>query len=352
MSKLLARTLVGLVVVTILVGALPMSALAAEDIPAPRQSGDTNPSDTIHVVQAGETLFRISVRYGVPMASIIAANNITNPARIYAGQQLVIPGSGSAPAPPASGETVQHVVQRGEILSRIAQSYGVPMASIIAANNITNPSRLLAGQVLTIPGATGTPQQPQPEQPQQPGSPAGSYVVQRGDTLFKIATRHGVSVNDLMAHNQISNPNRIFVGQRLIIPAAGSPPPASNAPAAPSASGKIILVVLSQQRTYAYENGQLLREFIVSTGLPRTPTVTGDYAVYVKYRAARMRGPGYDLANVPYVMYFYRGYGLHGTYWHNNFGQPMSHGCVNLRTSDAEWLFNWAPVGTPVRVVY
>jgi lipoprotein-anchoring transpeptidase ErfK/SrfK len=55
---------------------------------------------------------------------------------------------------------------------------------------------------------------------------------------------------------------------------------------------------------------------------------------------------------VPYSMYFYQGYALHGTYWHSNFGQPMSHGCVNLRTADAEWLYQFAPVGTAVRVQY
>jgi lipoprotein-anchoring transpeptidase ErfK/SrfK len=47
-------------------------------------------------------------------------------------------------------------------------------------------------------------------------------------------------------------------------------------------------------------------------------------------------------------MYFYRGYAIHGTYWHNNFGRPMSHGCVNMRTGDAAWVYNWAPIGTPV----
>jgi lipoprotein-anchoring transpeptidase ErfK/SrfK len=51
-------------------------------------------------------------------------------------------------------------------------------------------------------------------------------------------------------------------------------------------------------------------------------------------------------------MYFYRDYGLHGTYWHSNFGRPMSRGCVNLRTPDAQWLYNWAEVGTPVHVRY
>ena len=60
----------------------------------------------------------------------------------------------------------------------------------------------------------------------------------------------------------------------------------------------------------------------------------------------------YDLANVPYVMYFHEGYGLHGTYWHNNFGTPMSHGCVNLSTGDAGWFYNWASVGTKVVTHY
>jgi lipoprotein-anchoring transpeptidase ErfK/SrfK len=111
-----------------------------------------------------------------------------------------------------------------------------------------------------------------------------------------------------------------------------------------------ILVDLTDQRTYAYEGTQLVNSFLVSTGTWRTPTVTGTFKIYVKYRYADMRGPGYHLRDVPYVMYFYKGYGLHGTYWHNNFGTPMSHGCVNLQTDEAGWLFNWASVGTVVHV--
>ena len=109
-------------------------------------------------------------------------------------------------------------------------------------------------------------------------------------------------------------------------------------------------VDLSQQRVYAYEGNKLINSFLVSTGTWRHPTVIGKFRIYVKYRAADMRGPGYYLPNVPYVMYFYKGYGLHGTYWHHNFGTPMSHGCVNLRTDNARWLFNWASVGTIVNV--
>jgi lipoprotein-anchoring transpeptidase ErfK/SrfK len=80
--------------------------------------------------------------------------------------------------------------------------------------------------------------------------------------------------------------------------------------------------------------------------------VTGEYKIYVKVRMQDMSGPGYYLRDVPYVMFFKGDYGLHGTYWHNNFGTPMSRGCVNLTIDDAAWLFNWASVGTIVNVHY
>ena len=109
-------------------------------------------------------------------------------------------------------------------------------------------------------------------------------------------------------------------------------------------------VDLSSQRTYAYEGDQLLRTTLVSTGTWLHPTVKGTFKIYVKYRAADMSGPGYYLPSVPYVMYFFKGYGLHGTYWHHNFGTPMSHGCVNLPTDEAAWFFNFASVGTVVNI--
>jgi lipoprotein-anchoring transpeptidase ErfK/SrfK len=89
---------------------------------------------------------------------------------------------------------------------------------------------------------------------------------------------------------------------------------------------------------------------MVSTGTGNTPTPVGEYAIYSKVRSQTMSGPGYSLPNVEFVSYFYSSYAIHGTYWHNNFGQPMSHGCVNMRNTDAEWLYTWAPIGTPVSV--
>ncbi len=115
---------------------------------------------------------------------------------------------------------------------------------------------------------------------------------------------------------------------------------------------KWIDINLSRQRLYAYVGTRLVRQFLISSGVAAHPTVLGTYHIYVKYVSTLMVGPGYYLPNVPYTMYFYRGYGIHGTYWHHNFGTPMSHGCINMETNDARWLFYWAPLGTVVNIHY
>jgi lipoprotein-anchoring transpeptidase ErfK/SrfK len=111
-------------------------------------------------------------------------------------------------------------------------------------------------------------------------------------------------------------------------------------------------VNLSEQRVSAYEGDMVVNSFVVSTGVAQTPTVTGKYKIWIKVRVQDMSGPGYHLRDVPYVMFFYKGYGFHGTYWHNNFGSPMSRGCVNLTIPDSEWLYHWASIGTVVNVHY
>ncbi|GAB4488118.1 MAG: hypothetical protein Fur0016_04710 [Anaerolineales bacterium] len=135
-----------------------------------------------------------------------------------------------------------------------------------------------------------------------------------------------------------------------VVPTRAVPPQAQN----PGAGGgeRWIDVDLSQQMLYAYEGNTLVNSFVVSTGTWQYPTVTGQYRIYIKYRYKDMSGPGYYLKNVPYTMFFYKGYAIHGTYWHNNFGTPMSHGCVNLTIADAEWVYNFASVGTLVNVHY
>lgn len=124
----------------------------------------------------------------------------------------------------------------------------------------------------------------------------------------------------------------------------------ANEPPQVGENERWIDVDLSEQMTYAYEGNHIVNSFLVSTGTWLHPTVTGQFRIYVKYLYSDMAGPGYYLPDVPYTMYFYDGYSLHGTYWHSNFGTPMSHGCVNLSIPDAEWLYYWADVGTLVNV--
>ena len=177
------------------------------------------------------------------------------------------------------------------------------------------------------------------------------YTVQVGDTLGGIANQFGVDTMGLARANHIDNIDLIYVDQVLlidIIPVTVPQPTVTK--------GKQIVVVLSTQRTYSFEDGILLKEFIVSTGTWNRPTVTGEYEIYEKHEFDDMSGgvkgvDYYYLADVPWTMYFHKGYGFHGTYWHHNFGVPMSHGCVNMYTPDAEWLYAWAPIGTPVLIL-
>jgi lipoprotein-anchoring transpeptidase ErfK/SrfK len=103
---------------------------------------------------------------------------------------------------------------------------------------------------------------------------------------------------------------------------------------------------------YAYEGENVVNSFIASTGTWQYPTVTGQYNVYLMMPYKDMSGDDYYLPDVPNTMFFYEGYAIHGTYWHSNFGTPMSHGCVNLSISDSDWVYQWASVGTLVNVHY
>src|SRR3989344_3806842 len=130
-----------------------------------------------------------------------------------------------------------------------------------------------------------------------------------------------------------------------------------------SVGAKRIEVNLQLQHVYGFDGNSKLFDFVVSTG-KWAPTPKGNFTIERKIRAQKMSGGSkerntyYYLPNVPWVMFYgnsqipwYRGFSFHGTYWHNNFGQPMSHGCVNMKTPEAEQLFNWAPIGTPV-IIY
>ena len=115
---------------------------------------------------------------------------------------------------------------------------------------------------------------------------------------------------------------------------------------------KLIVVNLTSKKMWAYQDGKVVKTFLVSAGKPSTPTPTGEFHIWTKLTKQTMVGPGYVQPDVPWVNYFdHSGDAIHGVYWRPSsvFGHVnTSHGCVGISLSDAQWMFNWAPVGTTV----
>ncbi|MEP6984739.1 MAG: LysM peptidoglycan-binding domain-containing protein [Chloroflexota bacterium] len=373
MSRRHVRTIAHVIMVIGLLAVLTVLPTFAQD------------SQTTHVVQRGENLYRIALKYGISVDALTKANDITNASRIFAGQTLIIPDYNPAPDtvenPTVAGTPIKYTVTFGDTLAGIASKYGMTVDELMKINNIDNPNHITRGQELNVWSLTPV-DAPAVDAPQitvdaaptsEPAAvvaapvvqppPSATYTVAAGDQLGKIANKFGVSWVDIATANGISDANQIYAGQTLTIPGVSAAvAAANNVPAAPPTPqfvpdpptiyvGRQVVVDLSDQMVYAYQDGVLVRSLRVSTGLPGSETVLGDYKVYHMLESQRMVGPGYDLPGVPYVMYFYQGYALHGTYWHHNFGHPMSHGCVNMPTPEAEWFYeNFVEIGTPVHV--
>jgi lipoprotein-anchoring transpeptidase ErfK/SrfK len=134
------------------------------------------------------------------------------------------------------------------------------------------------------------------------------------------------------------------------------PPPGSPRPLGVGPTEKWIDVNLTTQTLTAYEGDTPVLTTLISSGRWEYQTLTGEFRTYLKYDMQTMTGYhlglDYVTTDVPHVMYFYRDFAIHGAYWHNSFGTPVSHGCVNAPPPDAAWLYSWAPVGTFVTVHY
>lgn len=271
-----------------------------------------------------------------------------------------------------------YTAQTGDTVGSIASQHQVPLERLLTSNGLHVDSQLYVGQRLLIPGAVViTPAQDEAQSEAEAAEfaefnqEATVYLVKVGDTLPAIAHQVGVSVPAIRQANGLGETNLIYPGQRLTIPVVSETTDLATIEKSETASSLVssiyntdptpeelaarwIYVDLSEQSLTAYQGVYPVFTTLVSTGLARYPTVVGDFEVYVKYDSTRMTGgygaDYYDLANVPHTMYFYGGYALHGAYWHDNFGNPMSHGCVNLALPDAELLYNWAAVGTKVVV--
>jgi len=162
-----------------------------------------------HTVRYGEYLGSIAASYNVSIANLLKANAVSNPNLIRVGQVLTIPGVGTT----GGSAPLVHLVQRGESLASIAAKYGVSLSGLAAANGMTPTSTVYETTRLRVSPAppTFTPAH----------SDSGVYMVAAGDTLGGIALDQGTTVRRLVELNDLSNPNRIGVGQRLTVPGGG-----------------------------------------------------------------------------------------------------------------------------------
>jgi LysM repeat protein len=300
------------------------------------------------VVQLGENLFRLSLRYGTTIEAIQQANSLADEHSIYVGQRLVIPVSGQAPLSTASAATTggAYVVQRGDTLIGIAWRYGLSVWDLMHANGLHGPHLVHAGQRLVIPGAGGSGPEPVLET-------SDTYVVQAGDTLTQIARRYRTTAFALAQRNGLVDPSSIRVGHVLQVPRLGSERPGG------SPGQKRILIDLSEQHLYAFNGGELVYSFVCSSGRAPSYTRTGEFEVQSKIPNAY--GGAWDIWMPHWLGIYWAGStenGIHAlpimsngeTLWAGYLGSPVSFGCIVLSTSDAASLYSWAAIGTRVSI--
>jgi murein DD-endopeptidase MepM/ murein hydrolase activator NlpD len=206
--------------------------------PVLAQGGGGEGQATIHVVQRGETVFRIAQQYGTSVEAIAQSNGLSDVTSIQVGQRLLIPNGAVNASTPTAG---QHTVQPGETLSHIALRYGTTPAMLAALNNVINPAQLFVGEVLDVSEVA-------------PGHPAVThgytYSVQPDDTLYRIAARFRANPTAILNVNGLERAELIYPGQMLVIPGEEGAPSLQDLPA-PLASFEVYPLPAEVGRTVA-----------------------------------------------------------------------------------------------------
>lgn len=326
-------------VVLILLTALAILLLAAVPVRAGQKP---------RTVGMRETLYDIAWEYDTTPETLRWLNNMSATEPAWTGMRMRVP--------PADG-LVLYRVEAGDTLATVAGKYGVALPDLVEYNDMSPAQQLVPGHGLLVPHELGfklTREVP-------------THVVQEGETLETIAAAYDASTRAINRVNEL-NGRAPKVGASLVIPTRllserlgeieNDAPAGSLAiplEAFPSLTEKWVSVDLSEQRVVAFEGTRPVADFLISSGRSPTPTVTGVFRIRAKVAAQTMEGGSretgdyYNLPNVQWVSYFYQAYSFHGTYWHRNFGHPMSHGCINMTNADAEWLYNWMGPQNPGR---
>lgn len=180
-------------------------------------------------------------------------------------------------------------------------------------------------------------------------------LIRSGGLLF-LSVQKPIDPNSLTGTFDSKADTAVFNNSPVPVPnyVVDGPPPTQSKVLGDSTAKKQIRIDLTQQRLFAYEGDHQVFSFYISSGKWH-PTPTGTFHIWTKLRYTGMEGGSkalhtyYNLPNVPFTMFMTgenmpktAGYAIHGTYWHNNFGHPMSHGCINMKTSEVEQLYYWA----------
>jgi LysM repeat protein len=297
---------------------------------------------SIHTVAAGETLTQIAQRYGVDVATLLELNSLPNANLVYVGQQLIVPGGGNWEQPQQEASQWEEPRWADDEPVSLGPSYkrqGVgwepqQSGSYQRAGVGWQPQESQARQ--SRPGVGWEPQNAEgdgyengyPEEAEWEAAPSqrNPYYQQEWESV------HSES-NDFppgSSWKPRSGPEAKY-GEELT-------------------GEKWIEVDIGDQVLIAYQGDSVVRFFTISSGSVTYPTITGSFRTYARTELQDMWGGSaatgdyYFQADVPWVQYFFEAYAIHGAYWHNNFGRPVGHGCINMRVEDSQWLYEWTGV--------
>jgi len=367
-----------------------------------------------YIVEAGETLRDIASQSGTDVATLIAINNLPNADMIYVGEQLVLPGgspnSGGWQQPSQQNGDAQNWQSNnnspgmawnsqqdqansypsGQSNQRQGVSYD-PSASQSAQSGpsqgnddwtwVNSSENTYTQGQSWDPSSAGQSNGRQgsaydPSASQQSGDSSGQQGPYGADPNWgapsdnsqqRSGTSYALDANQSQQSaqggpNQQNQQNNDWSWAHSDDNAnsAGSSwepsPGVADNRDAPLTGEKWIDIDISDQTLTAYQGDTVVRYFIVSTGSATYPTVTGTFYTYARYDLQDMTGGSvaagdyYYQPDVPWVQYFFEGFSIHGAYWHNMFGSPIGHGCINMRVNEAQWLYDWTSV-TGIRVV-
>ncbi len=280
----------------------------------------TCPSGTeIYVIKGGDTIALLAKRFNTTVSAILDVNPGIVPERLFIGQEICIPRQIQEPSCPIG--TAPYTIRSGDTLAKIAGRFNTSVEAILFANPGIIPERLSVGQIICVAQ----------EKPLLPACPTSNYyVITKGDTLASIAFTFDVGLQELLNANPGINPRNLYIGQVVCIPAKPSPVG--------------ITVSIPAKTLTLYRQGSFVKAYTVATGKPNTPTPTGTFTIVNKQiDPGGPFGTRWMGLSEPH-------YGIHGTNNPASIGQSASNGCIRMYNCDVNELFNDVAVGTVVRI--